>query len=243
MKTLGIIPARYGSTRFPGKPLALIQGKPMIQWVYKNALKADLLSELIVATDHKDIFNCVESFGGKVLMTNSNHLSGTDRCAEVLEKLSVNELYDCIINIQGDEPLVDADHINKLITLFKDEEVKIGSLVYPSEDKTAINNPNKVKVSIDSNGYAIRFGRILENVRPGLPFYLHIGLYGYAADILMKIIKLRPTQNELSEKLEQLRWLDNGYKIKLAEVENAGIGVDLPEDIKKIETILQKRTD
>lgn len=240
MKVLGIVPARYASTRFPGKPLALIQGKPMIQWVYENALKASLLNNLVVATDDKRIEDCILSFGGKVLMTNPNHLSGTDRCAEVLEKLSINEQYDCVINIQGDEPLINPQHINQLANLFKNDAVKIGSLVYPSKNKTAINNPNKVKVLINAKGYALRFGRILENVRLGLPFFLHVGLYGFNTDTLLKIVKLTPTQNELSEKLEQLRWMDNGYKIKLAKVENAGIGVDVPGDIKKIENILQK---
>lgn len=243
VKTLGIIPARYASTRFPGKPLALIQGKPMIQWVYENASKANLLNNLIVATDHNKIYNCVEKFGGKVVMTSSKHLSGTDRCAEVLENLIGNEKYDCVINIQGDEPLIDAMHINKLIGLFKDEKVEIGSLIYPSTDSSAINNPNKVKVLVNAKNEAIRFGRILENARLSLPFFLHIGLYGFKVNTLLKIVKLVPTKNELSEKLEQLRWMDNGYKIKLAQVENAGIGVDVPEDIKKIETILQKRSD
>jgi len=242
MKVLGIIPARYGATRFPGKPLALIQGKPMIQWVYENASKANLLNDLIVATDHKSIADCVLAFGGKVMMTRTNHLSGTDRCAEVLEHLSVEKQYDCVINIQGDEPLIDAQHINQLINLFKNEEVKIGSLVYPSFDKLAISNPNKVKVLADKNNYAVRFGRILENDRFTVPFYLHIGLYGFTTATLLKLVKLAPTSNELTMKLEQLRWLDNGYKIKLAKVENTGIGVDVPEDIKKIEAILQKGT-
>jgi len=243
VKTLGIIPARYGSQRFPGKPLVLIQGKAMIQWVYENASKANLLSNLVVATDHQKIYNCVEEFGGKVAMTKPEHLSGTDRCAEVLENLAGNEQYDCVVNIQGDEPLIDAAHINTLINLFKDEEIEIGSLIYPSSDKTAINNPNKVKVLVNAKGEAIRFGRILENVRLRFPFYLHIGLYGFKISTLLKIVKLTPTENELNEKLEQLRWMDNGYKIKLAEVENEGIGVDVPEDIKKIETILQKRSN
>lgn len=241
MKTLGIIPARFASTRFPGKPLALIQSKPMIQWVYENASKANLLNNLVVATDHQKIYDCVEAFGGKVMMTSPKHLSGTDRCAEVLQNLIGSEQYNCVINIQGDEPLIDATHINKLIDLFKDKEVKIASLVYPSTDNSAINNPNKVKVLINTKGEAFRFGRILENVRLSLPFFLHIGLYGFTADTLLKIVKLKPNNNELNEKLEQLRWMDNGYKIKLAKVKDAGIGVDVPSDIKIIETILQKR--
>jgi len=240
VKTLGIIPARYASTRFPGKPLALIQGKPMIQWVYENASKANLLSNLVVATDHQKIYNCVEAFSGKVMMTSPKHLSGTDRCAEVLKNLIGSEQYDCVINIQGDEPLIDPTHINKLIDLFKDGEVKIASLVYPSTDNSAINNPNKVKVLVNTKGEAFRFGRILLNVRLSLPFFLHIGLYGFTTSTLLKIVKLTPTNNELNEKLEQLRWMDNGYKIKLAKVKAAGIGVDVPSDIKKIETILQK---
>jgi len=243
VKTLGIIPARFGSTRFPGKPLALIQGKPMIQWVYANASKANLLSNLVVATDHQGIADCVSSFGGNVMMTRPDHLSGTDRCAEVLENLNENEQYQCVINIQGDEPLVNAEHINKLVELFKDETVKIASLMYPSIDNSAINNPNKVKVLVNTKeDYAIRFGRILKNVRLNSPFFLHIGLYGFTTETLLKIVKLKPTENEIKEKLEQLRWMDNGYKIKLAKVENTSIGVDVPEDIKKIEDMLKKHT-
>jgi len=242
MKVLGIIPARYGATRFPGKPLALIQGKPMIQWVYESTFKTNLLNELIVATDDERIATCVQAFGGKVMMTKTSHVSGTDRCAEVLKEFSRTKQFDCVINIQGDEPLIDEEHIKKLINLFNEKEVEIGSLVYPSNDKSAINNPNKVKALINARSYAFRFGRILENVHLKFPFFLHIGLYGFRVETLLKIVQLPPSTNELNEKLEQLRWIDNGYNIKVAKVKNAGIGVDVPEDINKIESILKKRS-
>jgi len=236
MKVLGIIPARYASTRFPGKPLASICGKPMIEWVYQNATQSKLLDDLIVATDNERIENAVKQFGGKVVMTNPEHLSGTDRCAEVVQLLGKN--YDIILNIQGDEPLVKAAEIDTLIHLLQRDAVEIGTLVYPSYIKNDLINPNRVKVLFKNDGIAFRFGRLLPNVRLKFPIFLHKGMYGFKTQTLLKIVQLPPTKNELAEKLEQLRWLDHQYPIHSAKVKDAGIGVDTLEDIKIIEELM-----
>lgn len=238
MKVLGIIPARYASTRFPGKPLAPICGKPMIEWVYKNASKSALLDDLIIATDDERIETTVQSFGGQVMMTNPDHLSGTDRCAEVVQQLDGEKTYDIVINIQGDEPLIEAADIDQLINLLKREDVQIGTLIYPTENRADINNTNRVKVLFKNDGKAFRFARQLPEVRLKLPFYLHRGMYGFKTSTLLEITQLKPSKNELKEKLEQLRWLDNGYAIHLAKVKTAGIGVDVPEDVQIVEALM-----
>jgi len=240
MNVLGIIPARYASTRFPGKPLADICGKPMIEWVYNNAQKSSMLNDLIVATDDERIADVVNKFGGKVVMTREDHLSGTDRCAEVLSKSSNELKFDVILNIQGDEPLIDAGHIDTLIALFKNEAVDIGTLISPTNNYKDVNNSNRVKVLFRPDGTAFRFGRILPEVRLRIPFYLHIGMYGFKTGVLKKIVQLPPTENELKEKLEQLRWLDNGYAIQVAKVAKAGLSVDVPEDILAVEQAISK---
>jgi len=236
MKVLGIIPARYASTRFPGKALASICGKPMIEWTYQNAAQSKLLDDLIVATDDIRIENTLKKIGANVVMTNSEHLTGTDRCAEAVQLL--DKTYDIIINIQGDEPLVKAAEIDTLIHLLKREDVKIGTLVYPSENPKDVMNPNRVKVLFKNDGKAFHFSRDVSNVRLKLPFYLHKGMYGFKTQTLLKIVKLRPTKNELTQNLEQLRWLDNQYSIYIARVKNASIGVDTSEDIKIIEKLM-----
>lgn len=238
MKVLGIIPARYASTRFPGKPLVPICGKLMIEWVYKNASKSALLDDLIIATDNERIEATVQAFGGQVMMTDPKHLSGTDRCAEVIQQLNGEKSYDIVINIQGDEPLVDAEDIDTLINLLKRAEVQIGTLIYPSENRADINNLNRVKVLFKNDGKAFRFTRQLPNVRFKLPFYLHRGMYGFKTQTLLEITQLKATQNELKEKLEQLRWLDHAYPIHLAKVKTAGIGVDVPEDVRVVEGLM-----
>jgi len=238
MKILGIIPARYASTRFPGKPLTPICGKPMIEWVYKNASDSLLIDDLIIATDDKRIETAVKSFGGQVMMTNSNHLSGTDRCAEVVQLLEGEKSYDIIINIQGDEPLVNAKDIDTLINLLKRTEVQIGTLIYPSENRADINNLNRVKVLFKNDGKAFRFARQLPEVRLKLPFYLHKGMYGFKTQTLLEITQLEASQNEMKEKLEQLRWLDHSCPIHIAKVKTAGIGVDVPEDVRIVEGLM-----
>ncbi len=236
MKVLGIIPARYASTRFPGKPLALICGKPMIEWVYQNTIQSNLINEVMVATDDDRIETVAKKIGARVTMTKPEHPSGTDRCAEVVKQL--DESFDIVLNIQGDEPLVKATEIDRLIHLVKREKVEIGTLIYPSTNRSDIINPNRVKVLFKNDGTAFRFGRQLPNVRLPIPFYLHKGMYGFKTATLLKLVQLAPTENELSENLEQLRWLKHQYTIHLTKVKEAGIGVDVPEDIAKVEQLI-----
>lgn len=241
MKILGIIPARYGSTRFPGKPLVDIDGKTMIQRVYEQAKQTTLLSDVVVATDDERIFNEVSRFNGKVVMTSSAHQSGTDRCAEVVNKLTEN--YDVIINIQGDEPFIDPKQITQLCNCFLDEKTQIATLIKKIDNPTELFNENKVKVTFNVNHFAIYFsrnaipffrGEVHENWLNKHDYYKHIGIYGYKTEILKKITDLKPSSLELAEGLEQLRWLENGYNIKVAETKLEAISIDTPEDLKKI---------
>ena len=241
MKTLGVIPSRYASTRFPGKPLIKIDGKTMVQRVYEQAKKASSLTDVFVATDDDRIFNHIKSFGGNVIMTSSSHESGTDRCAEILKSLSNN--YDVVINIQGDEPYINPEQINQLSTCFNDEKTDIATLIKKIETEEELFNPNRPKVDFDENGFAKMFSR---KTIPELPniekeewlnhhnFYKHIGIYGYRANVLSEITKLNPSPLEIEERLEQLRWLENGYKIKVATTPFEAIAIDTPEDLEKI---------
>lgn len=241
MKTLGIIPSRYASTRFPGKPLAEIDGKTMIQRVYEQAKKASSLSEVVVATDDEKIFSHITSFGGNVVMTASSHESGTDRCAEVLN--SINDNYDVIINIQGDEPYINPEQINQLCSCFDDESTDIATLIKKIDSEEELFNPNRPKVDVDKNSFAKMFSR---KAIPNLPnvskkewlnnhnFFKHIGIYGYRVAVLKKISSLSPSPLEIKERLEQLRWLENGYKIKVATTSFEAIAIDTPEDLEKI---------
>jgi len=240
MKILGIIPARYASTRFPGKPLVDIAGKSMIQRVYEQAKKCAQLSEVIVATDDDRIFEHVQAFGGKAIMTSSAHQSGTDRCAEVAEKYTE---YDVIINIQGDEPYIDPEQIGKLISCFNESATQIATLIKKISTEQELLNTNSPKVIINKNSEAIYFSRSpLPHIRGQEPqnwlqhftYFKHIGIYGYRADILKQITKLPVSPLEKAESLEQLRWIENGYKIKVAETEIETIAIDTPEDLKKL---------
>lgn len=240
MKILGVIPSRYASTRFPGKPLVDINGKTMIQRVYEQAKKANSLTKVVVATDDGRIFNNVKSFNGEAIMTSSSHQSGTDRCAEVIEK--VEEKYDVVINIQGDEPFIDPEQINQLCACFQDEKTDIATLIKKIDFEKDLFNPNRPKVAIDENNFALMFSR---NAIPEIPnlkkekwfsehtFYRHIGIYGYRSRVLSEISKLPQSPLELKEKLEQLRWLENNYAIKVAETEHTAIAIDSPEDLEK----------
>lgn len=228
---VGIIPARYGSSRFPGKPLVDIHGKSMIQRVYEQALKANL-SEVIVATDDQRIFDAVAAFGGKVIMTASTHTSGTDRCLEALGKM--NALFDVVINIQGDEPFISEEQINQLVNCFVDESTQIATLAKRIEDKKTIADPNSPKVVFDSAKTALSFSRKVRLIK-GAEYYKHIGIYGYRSDVLAEITALAPSENEKLEGLEQLRWLDKGYKIRVELTDLETISIDTPEDLKKIE--------
>ncbi|MBO4489221.1 MAG: 3-deoxy-manno-octulosonate cytidylyltransferase [Bacteroidales bacterium] len=235
MRHIGIIPARYASTRFPGKPLAIIQGKPMIQRVYEQ-VKASPLSRVIVATDHPLIRDCVEAFGGEVMMTSPEHPSGTDRCGEVAAALSLDP-EDVILNIQGDEPGISDKEISLLTSLFQRPDVNLATLVKAFTDEERAANPNVVKAVLADNGKVLYFSRhaIPFQRDPGsaaVTRYQHLGIYAYRFKTLMAITKLKPSVLETTEKLEQLRWLQNGYDIYAATCDYQGIGIDTPEDLE-----------
>ncbi|MEE2953788.1 MAG: 3-deoxy-manno-octulosonate cytidylyltransferase [Bacteroidota bacterium] len=233
MKILGVIPARYASVRFPGKILEPILGESMISRVYKQALKSNSLSKVIVATDDTRISNHVEDFKGNVVLTSSKHKSGTDRCNEVITKL--NEKYDAIINIQGDEPFIDPKQIEQVALLLNNKSTQIATLAKHITIKDELSDTNTPKVFFDKNMFAKKFVRLLnEKDLNEQKVYKHIGIYGYQASILSKIAKLKPTKNELNQKLEQLRWLDNGYNIIVGITTKESSSIDTPEDILKI---------
>jgi 3-deoxy-manno-octulosonate cytidylyltransferase (CMP-KDO synthetase) len=225
MKIIGIIPARYASIRFPGKPLADILGKSMIQRVFEQCKKATLLSEVIVATDDVRIFNHVTEFGGKVIMTASSHPSGTDRCNEVVQK--------------GDEPYINPEQIDQIANLFSEAEVSIATLVKKIDNKNLLTDINSPKAIFDTNRIAINFCRIITNPIAENEYFKHIGIYGYLTKTLAEICELPPSANEIKERLEQLRWLDNKYLIKVGITTHEGVSVDTPEDIEKIKQIMR----
>ena len=234
----GIIPARYASSRFPGKPLAEIQGKPMIQWVYERVQSSEV-HDLAVATDDERIADCVCGFGGKVVMTSPDHASGTDRCGEAAKSMCPTD-NDVVINIQGDEPLISPKEIHLLASAFEDRNVQIATLVNPFQDRKILANPNVVKVVKAKNGNVLYFSRLpipylRENATLPKNYYRHIGIYAYRYGVLKKIVLLPTSELENSEKLEQLRWLENGYTIRALECDYQGIGVDTPEDLKNVE--------
>ncbi len=241
MKIIGIIPARYASTRFPGKPLVDIKGKTMIQRVYEQAKLCKSFSEVIVATDDERIFNYVREFGGKVMMTASHHPSGTDRCAEVLEKL--DEEYDAVVNVQGDEPFIQPEQLEQLIQCFENPKTQIATLVKKIDTTDDLLNINLPKVIFNSDMKALYFSRLpipgqksvdTEQWVNNHQYYRHIGLYGYRAQTLKEITKLAPSTLENIESLEQLRWLEAGYTITVSITEFDSIGIDTPNDLNKI---------
>ena len=236
MKVLGIIPARYGSSRFPGKPLLKLKGKSMIQRVYEGASKAKLLDDLIVATDDQRIYEEVLRFGGKVILTSAAHQSGTERCAEVL---SYFPAYELVINIQGDEPLVAAEQLDQLLGAFLDKTVQIATLVHPDVTPSDLTNVNRIKVLADHQQNAIYFSRsALPNMHYAkvhhFPWLRHIGLYAYTSAALKQIASLAPCALEQTESLEQLRWLYYGYKIRLVQTHIETPNIDVPEDVEKV---------
>ena len=245
MNFIGIIPARYSSSRFPGKPLVMINGKSMIQRVYEQAEKVDVLSDIIVATDDERIYNHVKNFNGKVMMTSPNHQSGTERCNEVIEylkKSSPGKKSDIVINIQGDEPLIDPVQIKKVASCFTNKNIQIATLLKKISSNEELFNFNIVKSVFGKNNQAIYFSRqpipflIGKKNSEWLNFcnyYKHIGIYAYRADILKEITNLKPSPLEIAESLEQLRWLENGYKINIALTDIESYAVDSPEDLKK----------
>lgn len=242
MSILGIIPARYASSRFPGKPLIDLAGKTMIRRVYEQSKKATGLSRVVVATDDERIAEEVKRFGGEYVLTSDHHRSGTDRCAEVLSKLPGE--WKAVINIQGDEPFIQPEQIDLLAKLFDDAEVQIGTLVKKLTDPADLDNPNTMKVVLDVKGNglyfsrsAIPFIRSAEKKSDWLNehfFYKHIGIYGYRPDVLRKLTQLAPGKLEQAESLEQLRWLENGYAIRTAFTSLETISVDVPEDLEKL---------
>ncbi|MFH1000421.1 MAG: 3-deoxy-manno-octulosonate cytidylyltransferase [Bacteroidota bacterium] len=244
MKTLGVIPARYASTRFPGKPLAVIHGKTMIQRVYEQAKLAVSLDEVYVATDDQRIFAHVESFGGKVLMTDSLHQSGTDRCNEVREILEEKaQLYDVVINIQGDEPYINPNQIDQLAAVFKQKEIQIATLVKTIQSTEELNNVNVVKVVKENMDKAIYFsrypipfsrtGNVETYIKQGF-YFKHIGIYAYRSSVLESICKLQNSKLEEIEALEQLRWIEHSYSIQTILTEHESIAIDTPEDLLKL---------
>lgn len=246
MKFIGLIPARYASTRFPGKPLALLAGKPVIQHVYEQAVK--VLDAVYVATDDERIYNKVLEFGGKAVMTSTEHHSGTDRIEEALEKIGGN--FDVVVNIQGDEPFIAQSQIETLCHCFEDEVTQIATLGKPFECIEAVENPNSPKIVVDNRGYAMYFSRSVIPFVRGVerqewlkkyPFLKHLGIYAYRTEVLKAITRLPQSSLELAESLEQLRWLENGYRIKVGITNVETVGIDTPEDLQRAEDFIRSR--
>ena len=247
MKFVGIIPARYASTRFPGKPLADILGQPMIQRVYERA--SQVLDTVVVATDDQRIYDAVVQFGGRVVMTSENHKTGTDRCYEALTKLP--ETYDVVINIQGDEPFIAIDQIEALKNCFVSDQIQLATLVKPFDANTSIDeleNPNTPKVILSQAGEAICFSRSVIPYLRGVEksqwaaahtYYKHIGIYAYRTDILAQITKMTQTPLEQAESLEQLRWLENGLHIHVAITHSDNHSIDTPEDLQRVVALMK----
>jgi 3-deoxy-manno-octulosonate cytidylyltransferase (CMP-KDO synthetase) len=249
MPAIVIIPARYDSTRFPGKPLYPLKGMPVIQHVYENSKHARLADDVIVATDNETIFERVFTFGGKAIMTDKKHPSGTDRIAEVAASMD----YDIIVNVQADEPLIRPEMIDDVITVLDDKRASIGTLTKKIEDPNEIADPNIVKVVFDKEGFALYFSRSpipfhrdewksLSEIRNSKfeirNFYKHIGIYSYRREALLSLAGMEPTELEKIEKLEQLRALEHGMKIKVRETFFETYGVDTPEDLERVEKCL-----
>ena len=240
---LGIIPARYASTRFPGKPLAMLGDKPMIQWVYDRA--SSLFEHLLVATDDQRIYDAVERFGGKVQMTSPEHTSGTERCAEAagLYEQQMGLSFDHVVNIQGDEPLIQPEQLQTLIDCIQTPGTGIATLIRHLKEKEELKNPNVVKVVVDQSFRALYFSRApipfvrsscAEQKTTNIQFYTHIGLYAYRREVLEQVVKMPPSALEQAESLEQLRWMEHGITIRTAVTHLPSLGVDTPEDLEHI---------
>lgn len=239
MKIIGIIPARYASTRFPAKSLAVIKGKSMIRRVYEQVTQSGVLSQVVVATDHQEIYDHVKTFGGSVCMTQTNHVSGTDRCYEALTLQE--DKYDYVINVQGDEPFIQPGQIDLLASML-DGITEIATLAKSITQAEALFNPNTVKAVLSSGMEALYFSRSpIPHVR-NVPenewlekhkFYKHIGMYAYRSDVLARLTRLSVSSLEKAESLEQLRWLENGFRIRVAETQTETIGIDTPEDLEE----------
>ena len=245
MKFIAIIPARYASTRFPGKPLATLGGKSVIQRVYEQV--STVLDDVYVATDDQRIFQAVEAFGGRAVMTSPNHKSGTDRIQEAITKIGGQ--WDVVVNVQGDEPFIQASQIKTVCECFEDPETQIATLGKPFDNMDAVGNPNSPKIVVDNRHYAMYFSRSIIPFVRGLekeswlqsyPFLKHLGLYAYRADVLAEITRLPQSSLELAESLEQLRWLQNGYRIKVGLTDVETVGIDTPEDLARAEEFFRR---
>lgn len=256
MRYLAIIPARFASSRFPGKPLALLGGKPVVQHVYERV--SEVLDSVWVATDNEAIFQTVKAFGGHAVMTSESHRSGTDRCREALDHISAQtakageEPFDVVINIQGDEPFIAPEQVRALMDCFDDADTEIATLVKPFSPQDgweALSNPNSPKVVLSKAGYALYFSRSVIPYMRGAEqnewlasgrqtYYKHIGIYAYRASVLRRISGMEQSLLEQTEKLEQLRWLENGLRIKTAITNIETIGIDTPEDLERAEHFL-----
>lgn len=245
MKFIGIIPARYASSRFPGKPLARLGGKYVIQRVYETV--SQVLGEAYVATDDPRIFNAVVEFGGNAVMTRSDHQSGTDRIEEAVEKLATDA--DVIVNVQGDEPFIQASQIETVCRCFDDADTQIATIGKPFDTMEAVENPNSPKIVVDNRGYAMYFSRSVIPFVRGIergewlkhyPFLKHLGLYAYRREVLHAVTQLPQSSLEKAESLEQLRWLQNGFRIKVGTTNVETVGIDTPEDLRRAEEYLAK---
>ena len=246
---VAIIPARYASTRFPGKPLALLGGKPVIQRVYEQV--SAVVEDAVVATDDERIFAAVEAFGGRVVMTSTEHRSGTDRCYEAYKKLS--KTYDVVINVQGDEPFIAHSQLRAIMSCFDDEQTEIATLVKPFTEEDgieALENPNSPKVVVDAASKAIYFSRSVIPYLRGVEreewlkhhtFYKHIGMYAFRSEVLRAVTALPQSSLERAESLEQLRWIENGYKIGVGISDVETVGIDTPEDLARAEEFLANK--
>lgn len=249
MKFLALIPARYASTRFPAKPLAILGNKPIIQHVYERV--SSIFEDAYVVTDDVRIEECVKAFGGCCVMTGTHHKSGTDRCFEALEKLGAG--FDVVVNVQGDEPFIAASQLETIKQCFADAETQIATLVKPftpADGIAALENPNSPKVVLDNNNYAVYFSRSVIPYLRGVErdewlsrhtFYKHIGLYAYRAEVLKEITSMPLGVLEQAESLEQLRWLQAGYRIKVGTTDVETIGIDTPEDLERAKNFLEQQ--
>lgn len=251
LRFIVIIPARYASTRFPAKPLALLGGKPVIQRVYEQV--SGVVDDVVVATDDERIYEAVEAFGGRVVMTSANHKSGTDRCWEAYQKQG--EEFDVVINVQGDEPFIAHSQLRAIMACFEDDATDIATLVKPFSEEdglAALENPNSPKVVLDKQSRAIYFSRSVIPYLRGVEreqwlkthtYYKHIGMYAFRADVLREVTSLEQSPLELAESLEQLRWLENGYKIGVGISNVETVGIDTPEDLQRAEEFLRMQNN
>ena len=247
MKFTAIIPARYASTRFPGKPLAMLGGKTVIERVYQQV--SSVFDEVCVATDDDRILQAVEAFGGKAVMTSPNHRSGTDRLQEAVEKTGTTA--DVVVNVQGDEPFIHPSQLRSLCHCFDNPATQIATLGKRFSDMEAVDSPNSPKIVVDNQGFALYFSRSVIPFVRGVdhgewlghyPFLKHIGLYAYRREVLREVTLLPPSSLEVAESLEQLRWLQNGYRIRVAETDIETVGIDTPEDLARAERYLMEQS-